>query len=84
MEEGSGRLLTNGTKIHRVDFRRLEKGELRFVNLGCLECLPKNKKTKIRFGWASEEQKTQRFVSDGFPKNGKGKTFIKIRKYSIL
>ncbi|CAB4412202.1 unnamed protein product [Rhizophagus irregularis] len=44
------------------------------VRLGCLECLPKNRKTKIRFRWVSEEQKTQRFVrtvSGGFLKNGK-------------
>ncbi|CAB4446490.1 unnamed protein product [Rhizophagus irregularis] len=73
----------------------MENGELRFVPsggllkngkwrtkiLGFSDVFQKMEKTKIRFGWASEEQKTQRFVrmvSDVFPKNGKRRTFIKI------
>ncbi|CAB4404647.1 unnamed protein product [Rhizophagus irregularis] len=49
--------------------------------LGVSSVFQRTEKTKIRFGWASEVQKTQRFirtVSDGFPKNGKRRTFIKI------
>ncbi|CAB4404648.1 unnamed protein product [Rhizophagus irregularis] len=71
----------------RVVFRRTENNKLRGlgglpkigkrrtkVHLGVSSIFRRTEKTKIRFGWASEEQKTQRFVrtvSSGFPKNGK-------------
>ncbi|CAB4420991.1 unnamed protein product [Rhizophagus irregularis] len=74
-----------GTKIcsvSRESFRRTEKPK-DFISGGLPSCeedlgvssiFRRTEKTKIRFGWASEEQKTQRFVRTvlgGFPKNGR-------------
>ncbi|CAB4445379.1 unnamed protein product [Rhizophagus irregularis] len=68
------------------DFQRSEKGELRFV-LGVSSVFRRTEKTKIRFGWASEEQKTQRFVrtvSDGFRRTEKGEPLLRFISGGLL
>ncbi|CAB5390741.1 unnamed protein product [Rhizophagus irregularis] len=71
----NGKQKTKVHKFHRVVFRRTENGELRFwVSRVSSE---KWKKPKfVSFGWASEEQKTQRFILGGFLKNGKRRRIL--------
>ncbi|CAB5357622.1 unnamed protein product [Rhizophagus irregularis] len=55
----------------------MKNGELRFVIPSGLGFFKKRKKPKfISFWWASEEQKTQRFILDGFLKNGKRRRIL--------
>ncbi|CAB5391173.1 unnamed protein product [Rhizophagus irregularis] len=73
----SGGLSKNGKQRTKVPSSGLPKnGKWRTKVLGFSGVFRKMEKTKIRFRWASEKQKTQRFILGGFLKNGKRRRIL--------